>query len=246
MTRNFAAIRSLNNDSSRSRPEQNARNMTSANWPAPHDSGASGRGNKRLPSALMPILLLLLLSTSLPALAGTVSMQFTGVSGGHSYAGAYTYPYDLKVNGGPNQWMMCISYYEHISVGETWQANVVSVGSLDPNAYLLDYEAAFLFKMAAADHGSDPNINAAAWWLLEGAPSLNAPATSLELLAQNQTYTKGEYSDVLLYTPIAGSQSGSLGAPQDFLGSTPEPGTLALLGSAVIGIGGLLRRRLLG
>ncbi|MGA9565744.1 MAG: PEP-CTERM sorting domain-containing protein [Candidatus Korobacteraceae bacterium] len=192
------------------------------------------------------IFLLLLLATSLPAVAGTVNMQFTGVSGGHSYAGAYTYPYDLEVNGGPNQWMMCISYNEHISAGETWKATVVNVGSLDPNTYLLDYEAAFLFKMAEADHGSDPNINAAAWWLLEGAPSLNAPATSLELLAQSQTYSKGEYSDVLLYTPILGTESGTLETPQTFLGSTPEPGTLALFGSGVIGLSGLLRRRLRG
>ena len=82
--------------------------------------------------------------------------------------------------------------------------------------------------------------------VLEGASSLNAPAHGLELLAQSQTYSKGEYSDVLLYTPIPGCQSGSIGTPQTFLGSTPEPGTLALFGSGVIGLSGLLRRRLLG
>ena len=57
--------------------------------------------------------------------------------------------------------------------------------------------------MAEADHGSDPNINAAAWWLLEGAPSLNAPATSLELLAQSQTYSKGEWTSSAP-PPVAG------------------------------------------
>jgi hypothetical protein len=216
------------------------------NWHKQFVRSASEASTSKAPKLLAAMFLLLLLATSLPAAAGTVSMQFTGVSGGHSYAGAYTYPYDLKVNGGPYQWMMCISYEEHISTGETWKANVVNVGSLDPNAYLLDYEAAFLFKMAEADHGSDPSINAAAWWLLEGAPSLNAPAHSLELLAQSQTYSKGEFSDVLLYTPIAGSQSGTLGTPQTFLGATPEPGTLALFGSGVIGLSGLLRRRLRG
>jgi PEP-CTERM motif len=216
------------------------------NWNKQFDGTASPRCASRTPKLLVAAFLLLLVATSLPALAGTVNMKFTGVSGGHSYAGAYTYPYDLKVNGGLNQWMMCISYNEHISVGETWKATVVNVGTLDPSTNLRDYEAAFLFKMAVADHGSDPNINAAAWWLLEGAPSLNAPAQGLELLAQSQTYSRGEYSDVLLYTPIAGSESGTLGTPQAFLGSTPEPGTLALFGSGVIGLGGLLRRRLRG
>ena len=143
--------------------------------------------------------------------------------------------------------MMCISYNEHIDDGETWKANVVNVGSLDPSTNLLDYEAAFLFKMAVADHGSDPDINAAAWWLLEGAPSPQRSSAAVSSsLAQSQTYSKGEFSDVLLYTPIAGSESGTLGTPQAFLGSTPEPGTLALFGSGVVGLGGLLRRRLRG
>jgi PEP-CTERM motif len=82
--------------------------------------------------------------------------------------------------------------------------------------------------------------------VLEGASALNAPAHGLELLDPSQTYSKGEYSDVLLYTPIAGSESGTLGTPQTLLGSTPEPGTLALFGSGVIGLSGLLRRRLHG
>ena len=215
-------------------------------WHKQFNRSATKGSNAKSTAVLPAVFLVLLVASSLPAFAGSVSMMFTGTPTGNNYSGVPSYPYDVSVNGGPNQWMMCISYREHISAGETWKATVVSVGSLDPNTYLLDYEAAFLFKMALADHGADPNINAAAWWLLEGAPSLNAPANSLELLAQGQIFTKGEYSDVLLYTPIAGSESGTLGMPQAFLGSTPEPGTLALFGSGVIGLGGLLRRRLHG
>ena len=98
------------------------------------------------------LVLLGLLSVS--AFAGTVSMQFTGLPTGNNYSGVASYPYDISVNGGPNQWMMCIGYNEHIEGGETWQANVVSIGSLDPIANLLDYQAAFLFKMAVADVSS--------------------------------------------------------------------------------------------
>ena len=130
--------------------------------------------------AMAGMFLLLVVMSSLPAAAGIVNMKFLGRPQATKYAGVYTYPYDLKVNGGPTQWMMCIGYNEHISAGETWKANVFSVGSLDPNTYLVDYEAAFLFKMAVADHGTHPEINAAAWWLLEGAPtSLSASAQSL-------------------------------------------------------------------
>jgi len=213
-------------------------------WPQQTTLNASIRRDTKSPAVMFAVFLLLLLAAALPALANTVNMQFTGTPTNNKYSGVPSYPYDVKVNGGPNQWMMCISYNQHISTGETWKATVVSVGSLDPNLYLVDYEAAFLFKMALADHGANPAINAAAWWLLEGAPSLNPSALSLKSLAQSQTYTKGEYSDVLLYRAIPGSESGHLGTAQDFLGTTPEPGTLALFGSGILGLGGLLRRRL--
>ena len=120
--------------------------------------------------------LLILGLLALPAIAGTVNMQFTGLPTGNNYWGVASYPYNISVNGGPNQWMMCIGYYEHIEGWETWQANVVNVGSLDPATHLLDYEAAFLFKMAVADHGSNANVNAATWYLFEGAPGLTPEA----------------------------------------------------------------------
>jgi len=183
---------------------------------------------------------------ALPAMAGTVNMQFTGLPTGHNYWGVASYPYNISVNGGANQWMMCIGYYEHIEGWETWQANVVSVGSLDAATHPLEYEAAFLFEMAVADHGADPNINAAAWFLFEGAPGLSAEAQALVALAQSQTFTNGEFADVLLYSAIPGTENGNLGTAQDFLSSTPEPGTLMLFGSGMIGLAGVLRRNFRG
>ena len=175
---------------------------------------------------------------------GSVNMQFTGLPTGNSYWGVASYPYNLSVNGGPNQWMMCIGYYEHITTGETWKADVVNVGSLDPASHLLDYEAAFLFGMAVADKGANSDINAAAWYIFEGAPVLTPGAQALVTLAQNQTYSQGEFSGVMLYTAIPGSESGNMGVAQNFLGTTPEPGTLMMVGTGVIGLAGVLRRKL--
>jgi len=184
---------------------------------------------------------------AVPACAATVNLQFTGLPTGNNYSGIASYPYDLSVNGGPSQWMMCTSYNEHIEGWETWQANMVSVGSLDPTTNLLDYEAAFLFKMAVGDGGADGSINAAAWYLFEGVPTLTPEMQAWLTLAQSQTYTKGEFANVLLYTAIPGSQSiQSLGTAQNFLSSTPEPGTLLLLGSGIIGLSGMLRRKFRG
>jgi hypothetical protein len=179
----------------------------------------------------------------LPAMAATVNMQFTGLPTGNNYWGVASYPYDLSVNGGPAQWMMCVGYYEHIEGGETWQADVVSVGSLDLTTHLLDYQAAFLFEMAVADHGANSDMNAAAWYLFEGTPSLTPGAQALVALAQSQTFQQGEFADVLLYRAIPGTESSNLGTAQDFLGSTPEPGSLALFGSGLIGVSGVLRRK---
>jgi hypothetical protein len=181
---------------------------------------------------------------TLPAMAATVNMQFTGLPTGNNYSGVASYPYDISVNGGPNQWMMCVGYYEHIEGWETWKADVVNVASLDPATHLLDYEAAFLFKMTVADHGANSDVNAATWYLFEGAPSLTPGAQSLVTLAQSQTFTQGEFADVLLYTAIPGSENSNLGTAQDFLGSTPEPGTLAMFGTGMIGLAGILRRKL--
>jgi hypothetical protein len=191
------------------------------------------------------LFLLLTVALALPAVAGVVNLQFNGTPTGNNYAGVPSYPYNLSVNGGPNQWMMCEGYFEHISGGETWQANSVSVGSLDPTTHLLNYEAAFLFEKAVADLGANADVNAAVWWIFEGAPTLNPGAQALVTLAESQTYTQGQFSNVMLYTAIPGTENGNLGTAQDFMSSTPEPGTLALLGSGMIGAAGFLRRKLL-
>src|SRR5215472_10187713 len=85
---------------------------------------------------------LLLALLAFPAIAATVDIQFTGLPTGSNYGGVASYPYDLSVNGGPAQRMMCIGYNEHIQGAETWQADVVSIGSLDPTTNPLDYQAA--------------------------------------------------------------------------------------------------------
>lgn len=180
----------------------------------------------------------------LPAVAATVDMQFTGLPTSNNYWGVASYPYDLSVNGGPAQWMMCVGYYEHIEGGETWRADVVSVGSLDLSTHLIDYQAAFLFEMAVADQGANSEINAATWYLFEGAPSLTLGAQDLVTVAQSQTFQQGEFGNVLLYRAIPGTENSNLGTAQDFLGSTPEPGSLALFGSGLIGAASMLRRKL--
>jgi hypothetical protein len=178
---------------------------------------------------------------SLPAMANA-SLYFQS-AGSNNYFGVPSYPYYLSVNGGPLQAMMCLSYNEHISGGETWMATVTPVGSLDPSTNLLDYQAAYLFTLAVKDGGANSDVNAAIWYLFEGVPTLDAGALALVAQAQGQAYYLGEFPSVMLYTAIPGSESGTLGTAQNFFG-TPEPGSLLLLGTGLAGIAGAIRRKL--
>ena len=182
-----------------------------------------------------------MLLTGLPAMAN--ANMFFSSTGSNSYMGVPSYPYNLSVNGGPLQDMMCLGFNEHISGGETWMATVAPVGSLDLTTHLTDYQAAYLFTLAVADHGADSDINAAIWFLYEGVPTLDTGAANYVTLAQGTSYFQGEFPGVILYTAIPGTESGTLGTAQNFFG-TPEPGSLMLLGTGVLGVAGMIRRKI--
>ena len=182
-----------------------------------------------------------MLLTGLPAMANA-SMFFSS-AGSNSYMGTPSYPYNLSVNGGPLQNMMCLGFNEHISGGETWMATVAPVGSLDLTTHLTDYQAAYLFTLAVADTGADSDLNAAIWFLYEGVPTLDTGAANYVALAQSNSYFQGEFPSVILYTAIPGTESGGLGTAQSFFG-TPEPGSLLLFGSGVLGVAGMIRRKI--
>jgi hypothetical protein len=203
------------------------------------------KGNKmKTLTILATTFLLLLVASALPAVAGTVNMQFIA-AGGNSYNGVSSYPYAATENGNPFS-AMCISFNEHITGGETWKASVYTVdgyGTLIGDTQKAD-ELAWLFLKARADGGSNSGYNAAAWFLNEQVPGLDAGATSIYNQVTGLNFHAGEFPGVSFYVPVNGTESWEGENAQTFMGATPEPGTLLTLGTAVIGLAGLARKRL--
>ena len=178
------------------------------------------------------LLLLAVMTLSLAASATTVDMQFNAPAGS-SYAGVYTYPYDVSVNG-QSQSLMCVSFNEHVTNGETWQATVESIVGAH------DQQLAWLFLQAenSSDFGVKADINAAAWYLNEGAPQLDEAAQFWYDQAISQSFTGDEFQNLAKYVPIDGTQSWGGEIPQVFFGNAPvpEPSTLMMLGGSLLAV----------
>lgn len=209
-------------------------------------------------------LLLVLFSTG-PAFADPVSMTFTGV-GGANGGGFYTYPYYFTVSGGPNpgnQALICDSFDNEINAPETWTANVYSLLTAGTpgegyfsglaGAQTLYDAAGLIFEAILTGAVSSVQGNWAIWGLFSANAQSNPFYTSSGANVTEAYYLNMAITDVadgtlpaylagmVVYTPTSGVAG--LGGPQEFIGVTPEPASLALFGSGLALLAGAIRRR---
>jgi hypothetical protein len=152
---------------------------------------------------LLSLVLTFLFGTLASANPITVNMNSLG-PGAHNSGSYATYPYYFSINGGQATAMMCDSFTNHISTGDTRSAQVSG---------LLARKDSF---------GKDTMDHKAAGIIFLGVMNGTISATT------GGSPGHGQQEFIGYRSPLA----------------TPEPGTLLLLSTGLMGMAGLLRRKL--
>ena len=199
-------------------------------------------------SAVLAFSAFCVLFNPLKAYADSVTLTLENVGPGNQTDGFYTYPYNFSINGSTSYTsMMCLSFNNEITLGESWTADVYSIPAADALIGNNNYAyAAWLFNNAesvAAPISNEDQL--AAWGLFaDNVPgSNNAQLTAAEAASEPSSF----YTRFEILIPVAGTQSEG-GVPQTFIQDppptiTPEPNSLILLGSGLLGCAGFVYRK---
>lgn len=208
------------------------------------------------------VLVILFLGSVASAYAGPVNFAFLGFSGGNWENG---YPYYVTAGpAGSVLAVMCDDYVHGGSVGDTWQANITDLGSnnlsLTRFGNTENVLGAINYKMAGwiiwqtldTPTTQWTDMNEAVWHIFD--PNAPIDAGGLTWLASAQMAGRGgfagvNYNDIYVITPvnqydsdpnsiqeflyIGDSSPGGTSAPDS---TTPEPGTLVLLGTGLLAL----------
>ena len=166
------------------------------------------------------------------------------------------YPYYVSINGSSTFTpLICDSFDNSVKLNQTWRASALPflqgiASSMFCSTMTLDYKAAgLIFKSMLARRISTNSAQWAIWGLFSTNASTSSYFISKNFGAIDATYlglaataSNSVFNGLVLYTPTNGRPG--IG-PQEYIGYTvPEPGTLTLMGTGLIGLAGFIRRKL--
>jgi hypothetical protein len=203
--------------------------------------------------------LLISLALAGSASATSVTMTYQGHQGAHAQDGSpyIGYPYYVSVNGSSTFTpLMCDSFDNNIHLNQTWKATATPflqgiANGLFGSKMTLEYKAAgLIFKSMLAGQISSNTAQWAVWGLFSTNASTssyflskNFGVIDLKYLGLAATASNSAFNGLVLYTPT-NARPGF--GPQEFIGysAVPEPGTLSMMGAGLIGLAGVIRRKL--
>lgn len=162
------------------------------------------------------------------------------------------YPYTVELNSSLPFWAMCDDYYHDGTPGDIWLANLTNLGTGNltnlrfASSGLVAYEEAawILLQTRVTLPPQWTDMNYAVWSIFNPTVVIDQQAEDWIDLAEQEARKKFQGVNLHLVeiaTPV------DIDAPptgdQEFIWITPEPGSLILLGSGVVGIAFELHRK---